>query len=1085
MNDHEWFRERIAAHLAGGLNDEERVAFDAHRAACPDCAREFEAIEQTEKKMTQLFAAIAPGTNFEDQLLGRLRLSAPLLRINPLVRRAAIAAAAAIVLGGFGYVANRQMEHGGLQIARVKSASNLRQIGQAILLYANEHRGVEPRQNDNRGLGRADEWFLGRSATTFGDYDSDKSEPTDREKVSYGDRQVEFRTTPFAGVERDMTVARERFQQIASDSNRRGPFNADDSVLVPADVDGNGVANGPVAEAQRELQEESARQPASPMVKTGQVGLALSGDNRYAGGTVVNSTTPQLRPSGVATGSVVAGKEARGEVPGQTSPGANFYFDTSKSDEKDHHFQPVADLEETKKSASEADGVRQQLEVAGRTESKAPVAGATEAYGVALANDDKPADLTGKQKQAGESNQPDTRSKPGEMTPDEVRAQVEREQHGATTQAIQRKVIRNGDIEFEVDSFDSTTLTVTKIVVEEGGYIATTNSEKLPNGKVKGVIVVRVPPDHLDTLVMKLRALGDLKRQNLTAQDVTKQYTDTASELRAARAMEDRLLNIIKNSQGQIKDLLAAEKELAVWREKIEKTEGELRYYDNLVALSTLNISLFERDIRTPDTAKETENVDMGVETDDVDAQRLAAIKAIDDAKGRIVESELKKLDAGQLAAKIVADIPADSAGPAIDRLKQLGKIARLEVHRAQTTKEGQPAKPGTKLERGDTHIVLSLYNLANVAPRQTSNLNLAAADVEQAYNAIVERVVKSDGRIVTSNLNRQTDQQTSGVIQFEVKSADAEATLADIRKIGEVTRLSVAENPDTNNVTSAKRGFNITIVSMASMLPREVNNRSIASSDVDKSYQTLQENLRKASARIIVSRIEDQGKGQHNAYVDFEIARAQIDAIEKALASVGETYNRSVNAAADAENVTDSKVQFKLAISPASALPARETDALAIEVKDVDAAAQSFLGSATSSGGHVIDSNFSKDQRGQTARVIVEVPYSATSQIVAQTKQLGTVRGSQQATNQQAPSGEFARARIELTLASGEMLVAPEHGVLATLRNGLSTSFAGLMWSLQLIVIGLCLVGPWVLLIWGGVKVLKRSRRRAGAVTT
>jgi len=35
-------------------------------------------------------------------------------------------------------------------------------------------------------------------------------------------------------------------------------------------------------------------------------------------------------------------------------------------------------------------------------------------------------------------------------------------------------------------------------------------------------------------------------------------------------------------------------------------------------------------------------------------------------------------------------------------------------------------------------------------------------------------------------------------------------------------------------------------------------------------------------------------------------------------------------------------------------------------------------------------------------------------------------------------------------------------------------------MWSLQLIVMGLCLVAPWVLLIWGGVKVLKRSRRKA-----
>jgi len=100
-----------------------------------------------------------------------------------------------------------------------------------------------------------------------------------------------------------------------------------------------------------------------------------------------------------------------------------------------------------------------------------------------------------------------------------------------------------------------------------------------------------------------------------------------------------------------------------------------------------------------------------------------------------------------------------------------------------------------------------------------------------------------------------------------------------------------------------------------------------------------------------------------------------------------------------------------------------------AIEVKDVDAAAQSFLGAATGAGGRVIDSNFSKDQRGQTARVIVEVPYSATSQIVAQTKQLGTVRGSQQATiNRRRRENSLAR-ESSLTLASGEMLVAPEHG--------------------------------------------------------
>src|SRR5205814_6810268 len=172
---------------------------------------------------------------------------------------------------------------------------------------------------------------------------------------------------------------------------------------------------------------------------------------------------------------------------------------------------------------------------------------------------------------------------------------------------------------------------------EEGGFVATTNSEKLPNGKVKGTVVVRVAPDHLDVLVLKLRALGDLKRQNLTANDITKEYTDLDSELRAAKAMQERLMQMIKEGKGQIKDLLAAEKELAVWREKSEKIEGQMRYYDAQVALSTLAISAYEKDVRSASATKQSEQADVGIEAEDVEKARNDAIKAIDDAKGRIV----------------------------------------------------------------------------------------------------------------------------------------------------------------------------------------------------------------------------------------------------------------------------------------------------------------------------------------------------------------------------------------------------------------------------------------------------------------
>jgi hypothetical protein len=247
----------------------------------------------------------------------------------------------------------------------------------------------------------------------------------------------------------------------------------------------------------------------------------------------------------------------------------------------------------------------------------------------------------------------------------------------------------------------------------------------------------------------------------------------------------------------------------------------------------------------------------------------------------------------------------------------------------------------------------------------------------------------------------------------------------------------------------------------------------------VDKSFQSLLSALRTSNARIIVSHTEDVARGQRAGYLDFEIPRAQVDSIEKELAASGETVDRSLATNADAENVTDSKVQFKLKLNAAAAMPPREMTGLAIEVPDVDAASQNVQSLASKLGGRVIDSNTQKDVKTQTARVIIEVPYSASTQLVTEAKQLGKVRGSQQSTNQQAPAGELARARLDVTFASGEALLPPENGVFATIRKGLATSFTGLMISLQFIIIGLCFVGPWVLLIWLTARWIKRSRQK------
>ena len=101
-----------------------------------------------------------------------------------------------------------------------------------------------------------------------------------------------------------------------------------------------------------------------------------------------------------------------------------------------------------------------------------------------------------------------------------------------------RKLIRNATIELEIVSFDDAVQKITAFANEERGYVATTNSQKQANGKLRGQVIVKVLPENLDRFLQKIRGLGELKNQTLGTEDVTKAYFDTDARLKNARVME-------------------------------------------------------------------------------------------------------------------------------------------------------------------------------------------------------------------------------------------------------------------------------------------------------------------------------------------------------------------------------------------------------------------------------------------------------------------------------------------------------------------------------------------------------------------
>jgi hypothetical protein len=634
-------------------------------------------------------------------------------------------------------------------------------------------------------------------------------------------------------------------------------------------------------------------------------------------------------------------------------------------------------------------------------------------------------------------------------------------------------------VEYEIESFDAALVTISKLVEEEAGFVGTVNSDKLSNGKVRGTIVLRCPPERLDTLLLKLRGLGELKSQNIRSQDVGKQYYDLEGRLKAARAMEARLLDIIAKGKGEIKDLLAAEKELGEWRGKIEAAEGEKRYYDSQIALSTLTVTLMEKEIRSPSAVTQTERVTMSLQVEDVEKAHKDALAAVTEAKARVTKSDLKQHAAGQYTATIHFEVAPDAAIPLRDRFKQLGTVATLDVDRVQET-EGGIGKVADllKVKQKDTQFFVSIYNLANIQARETVVLSLACADVEASYKTILARIEKAAGRVVTSSLNRQKNDQTTGNLQFDIKSAEADAVLADVRLTGEVMRLDVNENPDTQNVTKSKRGFRVSLFAMGLVDPRESTTLTLASKDVPKAYQAFQDALADAQARVMQAQLNENDRQNVTATFSFEVRKENYAKIDKAMADAGEVLSRSSTRAQDVERVVDSKRRFAITLYNLASIQPREIYTLAVVVDQVETSVSTIETMAGELKGRVVDSQHHRTSDGQyVSRIVLDLPLSATRGAADRIKNFGHMRVFNIARNPQAPEGNLAIGRLEVTISNPDKLITSDSSPWRRIMGGLSVGFTALSWSLTVVVVGLCFVLPIGGIYWLGRMIYRKSK--------
>jgi hypothetical protein len=419
------------------------------------------------------------------------------------------------------------------------------------------------------------------------------------------------------------------------------------------------------------------------------------------------------------------------------------------------------------------------------------------------------------------------------------------------------------------------------------------------------------------------------------------------------------------------------------------------------------------------------------------------------------------------------------------DRMRQLGTVTRLDADRLQEAEGGTGPALSAPVKEKDAQFQVSLYNIANVAPRESVNLNLACTDAETVYQTLLNKVRKTTGaRVVTSNLNRQKNDQSTGTLNFEVKTSEADAMLAELKKAGEVLQLQFTENPDTQTVTRAKRGFNVQLVGMGAVNPRETTVLQIAARDVPTAERALQNAVVTVNGRVLNAQVNEQDRQNITAQLDFDIRRSELAQLEAALAQSGDVIRRDVTRAQEGDNVLDSKMRFQVALIAQSRIPARETTVLGIEVADVDTTKEAFEALAKEKQGKVAASTIARERNGRvTAKMTFDMPLAAADSLAARFKSAGKVRVQQSSQNLQVPDGPLAIGRVEVTLSNEDLIVPSDEGLWPQVRKGLSTSFFALAWSLTVVIVGVCFVLPWGLVSYGGYRLWQRVKGQESGV--
>jgi hypothetical protein len=167
-----------------------------------------------------------------------------------------------------------------------------------------------------------------------------------------------------------------------------------------------------------------------------------------------------------------------------------------------------------------------------------------------------------------------------------------------------RIIIRNASLRIVVEDPRLALIEVATLADEFGGWVVNSSANSVTTASgvetARAAITIRVMAERLDEALTTIKdgALS-VESEAVTGQDVTQQYVDLTSRLRNLQAAETQLQSILEEAR-RTEDVLSVYNQLVSIRGEIETLQGQIQYYDESAAFSSISVELIPQALETP-----------------------------------------------------------------------------------------------------------------------------------------------------------------------------------------------------------------------------------------------------------------------------------------------------------------------------------------------------------------------------------------------------------------------------------------------------------------------------------------------------